>query len=79
MEKIRSWPVLRTVREVRQFLGLANYYREFMPDYARLAFPLQELITKAGPQCKHNQKVSWTVGCQVAFDALKMPLLVRQC
>ena len=39
-EKVANWPVPRSRREVQQFLGLANYYRRFVQDYARIAKPL---------------------------------------
>jgi len=33
---VLNWPVPKTVRDVRKFLGLANYYRCFMKDFAKL-------------------------------------------
>jgi len=33
---VLNWPVPKTVRDVRKFLGLANYYRRFMKDFAKL-------------------------------------------
>ncbi|KRX59631.1 Retrovirus-related Pol polyprotein from transposon 17.6 [Trichinella sp. T9] len=43
---VQQWCILRCVREVRQFLGLASYYRLFIKDYARVADPLHELTRK---------------------------------
>ena len=34
---VLNWPVPKTVRDVRKFLGLANYYRHFVKDFAKLA------------------------------------------
>ena len=35
----------KNVREVRKFLGLTNYYRRFVKDFARIARPMN-LLTK---------------------------------
>jgi len=43
---VLNWPVPKTVRDVRKFLGLANYYRQFMKDFAKLARPLNNLTRK---------------------------------
>jgi len=43
---VLNWPVPKTVRDVRKFLGLANYYRQFMKDFAKLAQPLNNLTRK---------------------------------
>ena len=38
--KIKSWPVSQSSQEVQRFLGLANYYRRFIKDFATMAKPL---------------------------------------
>ena len=48
-EKVKgvlNWPVPRNVKEVQKFLGLANYYRRFIKDFARIAAPLHMLVRK---------------------------------
>ncbi|CAI5799280.1 Hypothetical predicted protein [Podarcis lilfordi] len=63
--------VLQRIKEkkVRAFLGLASYYRKFIPKFSELAAPLSDLTRKKEPD-----KVKWTAACQQAFDALKSAL-----
>ena len=39
-------PVPKSVKEVQKFLGLANYYRRFVKDFAKIVSPLHELTKK---------------------------------
>jgi len=48
-EKVKgvlNWLAPRNVKEVQKFLGLANYYRRFIKDFARIAAPLHVLVRK---------------------------------
>lgn len=69
-EKIASvqrWPVPTDVKAVRSFLGLASYYRRFIPRFATVAAPITALLKKGVP-------FVWTDQCQQAFEALKASL-----
>lgn len=66
--KILQWPPPATVTEVRQFLGMASYYRRFICDFASIAKPLVDLTRK-------NAEFMWTQTCQCAFDSLKQILI----
>jgi len=46
IEEVLNWLVPRNVKEVQKFLGLANYYRRFIKDFARIAVLLHMLIRK---------------------------------
>jgi hypothetical protein len=49
IEAVRDFPEPRTTRELKGFLGLAGYYRRFIPDFSRVAKPLTMLLKKNTP------------------------------
>ena len=66
IEAVKSFPAPTTKKDVRVFLGLAGYYRRFIPNYSSLAAPLTDLTKKTCPT-----KVRWTNLCCTAFETLK--------
>ena len=68
VEKVSKWPVPINIREVQQFVGLVNYYRRFVKDFAQLAKPLHHLT-------ENNHEFQWTDQCQQAFDTLRRLLV----
>jgi len=46
VEEVLSWLAPRNVKEVQKFLGLANYYRRFIENFARIAALLHVLVKK---------------------------------
>jgi len=46
VDGVLSWPVPRNIKKVQKFLELANYYRQFIKDFARIAAPLYLLVRK---------------------------------
>ena len=61
---------LQTKKSVRAFLGLAGYYRRFIPNFATIAVPLSDLTKASLPN-----KVKWTPDCEKAFIMLKKALM----
>jgi hypothetical protein len=43
---VAEYPELKSVRDVRGFTGLCNYYRKFIKDFATIATPLNHLAKK---------------------------------
>jgi len=41
-----DWPIPKSIKEVQKFLWLANYYRRFVKDFAKIAILLHNLIRK---------------------------------
>jgi len=46
VDGVLSWPEPKNVKDVRKNLGLANYYRSFIKDFARVARPMNMLTRK---------------------------------
>jgi len=64
VDRVLSWPEPKNVKDVRKFLGLANYYRRFIKDFAQVARSINILTRK-------DVKWQWGVKQQKAFDELK--------
>jgi hypothetical protein len=64
IEAVRDWPTPQNVKDVRSFLGFANYYRRFIQGYAKIAAPMSDLT-------KNDTKFKWDNKTQEAFDNLR--------
>ncbi len=58
----------KNVKQLMQFLGLVNYYRRFIQDFAKIALRLTDLL-------KPNVKFMWDAQCELAFEKLKQALV----
>jgi hypothetical protein len=56
-----------TVHQFKSFLGLAGYYRRFIPDFSKLVKPITSLL-------KNDTKFIWSSKCNEAFEKLKVLL-----
>lgn len=63
---ITAMKVPTTKKQVRSFLGMCSYYRQYIPDYATIASPLTDLTKKSCPN-----KVEWKELHQNSFEKLK--------
>jgi hypothetical protein len=68
IDAVIHFPMLKTVTDVRSFLGLTGYYQNYVRGYSQLVVPLFELTRK-------DVAFVWDLGCQSAFDALKEALV----
>ena len=66
LRKIQNSDRPNTKKQVRSFLGLTGYYRQFVPNYAAIASPLSDLTKKGKPD-----KVVWGIEQETAYIALK--------
>ena len=67
VEAVMSWERLKSVFEIRSFLGLAWYYRRFIEDFSLLEAPMMRLTWK-------EVKFDWDDQCKEAFQELKRRL-----
>jgi len=64
---VEAWPVPTDVKGVRTFLGMASFYRQFVPQFSAVAAPLRALL-------KGGAVWVWDAECQASFDELKRRL-----
>ena len=67
VEKILSWPTLKTVKDVRGFLGLCGTVRIWIENYSAKARPLTELV-------RQDSDFTWDERREEAFNTLKQAL-----
>ena len=67
--EVMNWEKLKSIFEIRSFLGLAGYYRRFIEDFSRLAAPMTRLTWK-------EVKFEWNDLCEKAFQELKRRLIL---
>ncbi|GKF98263.1 putative reverse transcriptase domain-containing protein, partial [Tanacetum coccineum] len=67
IEAVKNWTYPTTPTKIRQFLGLAGYYRRFIKDFLKIAKSLTELTQK-------NKKYIWGKDQESAFQLLKQKL-----
>ena len=65
---VKRFLVPTSVKGVSEFLGLASYFRRFIPRFADVAKPLQRLL-------ETSSKFQWTPECAAAFQGLKESLV----
>ena len=61
---VKEFPKPQNIHDVRRFLGLAYFYRQFIPNFARIATPLHQLTRK-------GVVFEWTQECSGTFNELK--------
>ena len=54
---VLEWPTPKCVKDMQKFLGLANYYRQFIEGFATVARPLHDLVKKDKKwECQRKRK-----------------------
>jgi hypothetical protein len=67
VQEVMDWKPPKSVHQIRSFLGLAGYYRRFIPDFSRIAKPMTELLKK-------GVEFVWSEECDQAFHTLRKHL-----
>ncbi|XP_078437281.1 uncharacterized protein LOC144707900 [Wolffia australiana] len=63
VEAIVSWPKLKSIHDVRSFIGLATFYRRFIPGFSGITAPITDILK--------SDKFEWTGPADQAFELLK--------
>jgi hypothetical protein len=61
---VLDWKPPKSVHQVQSFLGLASYYRRFIPNFSRISKPITDLLKK-------GNKYVWRKDCDQVFHTLK--------
>ena len=64
VKDILDWPTPKRVKDIQKFLGLVNYYHQFIKDFAVIARLLYNIV-------KNDQKWKWTERQKEVFRELK--------
>jgi hypothetical protein len=64
VHEVMDWKPPTSVHQIRSFLGLAGYYRRFIPNFSRIVKPMTELLRK-------GVKFVWNQKCEEAFHLLR--------
>jgi hypothetical protein len=67
VQEVMDWKPPKSVHQIRSFLGLAGYYRRFIPDFSRIMKPMTKLLKK-------GVKFVWSEACEKAFHTLRQHL-----
>ena len=70
IQGVVDWLVPRSVKDVQKFLGLANYYRQFVKDFAKIEKLLHEMTRK-------EIKWNWREKQQKVFEELKKRFTIK--
>ena len=69
VQEVMDWKAPTSVHEVWSFLGLASYYRRFIPNFSKIAKPMTRLLQK-------DEKFNWTPKCEATFHTLRTLLTI---
>ncbi|GKB21779.1 putative reverse transcriptase domain-containing protein [Tanacetum coccineum] len=67
IESIKDWSSPKTATKIRQFLGLAGYYRRFIEEFSKIAKPMTKLTPK-------KVKFDWSDKAETTFQLIKQKL-----
>jgi len=70
VQALQDYPLPKTAKELRRFLGMLNFYRRFIPEAAKIQAPIHDLLgAKKGAAI-----INWTEEAQQIFRNIKQSL-----
>ena len=85
VEAVKEWPIPKTVREVRSFLGFTGFYRKFVQGFSKIAKPLTDILKSTEFEKKYGKPFTKTAPVELgeaeikAFDELKNAMIQAPC
>ncbi|GJP44027.1 hypothetical protein CLOM_g3420 [Closterium sp. NIES-68] len=82
IEAVRTWKTPENVKELQHFLGFANYYNRFVPQYVKIASPLTNLLKKKTPykrEPQHQEAMEQPKQALTSAPVLILPDPERDC
>ena len=75
IDKIKNWSSPKSAEELRSFLGLCGYYRQFIKDYAQVVAPLERSCRIIWNKKKRKEtEIEWNREFEESFEKLKVAL-----
>ena len=81
---IRAWPIPKTIKELRGFLGLTGYYGSFIKGYGLICKPLTQLLKKEGFVWDHKAQmvfedleIAMTIAPVLSMPNFELPFLIK--
>ena len=77
VQAIQDWPIPKTVHDIKSFTGFVGYYWKYIPNFSKIARPLNDLLNGKVNSKRANKKqfIEWGSKQQEAFDTLKEALM----
>ena len=70
VQVIKQWPLPKTHKQLLRFLGVANYYRQFVKNFSMITRPLDRIRKSNGP-------LDWSDEMKKAFEELTFKICER--
>ena len=73
IEAVKTWPELKSIRDIQVFLGFANFYRRFIQGFSKIAMPLTSMLkttARTTPRAADNSNFL-TFEAKLAFLRLR--------
>lgn len=68
VKAVKDWKKLSNRKELQSFLGFASYYRKFVRNFAKIAYPLTQML-------RRDRKWEWSKECEDSLNELKYQLV----
>ena len=71
LDSVVNFPRPETKRQMKSFLGLANYFRDHIKNHSMIVMPLQRLVDNYSRSKSAHIKIKWNDECEEAFNNIK--------